>query len=227
MKSHILIVWLVLWLNAPLLAATPERILFIGNSYTSVNDLPRVFSEILAGAQIPVPRVKAVTPGGKTLLQHATSQPKSLEAIEEGNWDVVVLQGQSQEAAFSENNPVMRSNFTEGAKTLCEHIRKSSPNSRIIFYQTWARHPSFWNASQPDLASTYGKDPLEMQARTRFWYAEVAKANQATVAPVGDCWERNYQSSTPLQLHAADHSHPQFSGTYLAALVLYRTISAR
>ena len=39
------------------------------------------------------------------------------------------------------------------------------------------------------------------------------------VAPVGDAWERNYQSKQPFRLHVADNSHPDFNGTYLAALV--------
>lgn len=222
-RLRLLLVCLLLCSSIPLFGEGPQRILFLGNSYTSVNDLPQVFAEVLRSAKITVPNIKSVTPGGKTLMDHATSLPKSIEAIDEGGWDVIVLQGQSQEAAFSQNNTSIRAKFLEGAKSLCERIRKTSPQARIIFYQTWARHPNFWT-SGTDHAASYGKDPTEMQARIRLWYGKAAAANKAEVAPVGEAWERNYQSTEPLQLHTSDHSHPQFGGTYLAALVLYRTI---
>lgn len=206
------------------LAAEPERVLFIGNSYTHVNKLPDVFAEVLKSAGLKVPVIKSETPGGQTFKQHLTVQPKSLAAIDEGKWDIVVLQGQSQEPALAEVNPTMRKDFVESAATLCQRIRAKSPQVRIVFYETWARHADSWTTQGKDYNANVGKDPAEMQARLRLWYGNVAKANDALVAPVGDAWERNYQSKQPYRLHAADNSHPDFKGTYLAALVMYKTI---
>jgi hypothetical protein len=205
-------------------AGEPERVLFIGNSYTHVNKLPDVFAEVLKSAGLKVPVIKSETPGGQTFKQHLTVQPKSLAAIDEGKWDVVVLQGQSQEPALAEVNPTMRKDFVESAATLCQRIRAKSPQVRIVFYQTWARHADSWTTQGKDYNANVGKDPAEMQARLRLWYGNVAKANDALVAPVGDAWERNYQSKQPYRLHVADNSHPDFKGTYLAALVMYKTI---
>ena len=205
-------------------AGEPERVLFIGNSYTSVNKLPEVFAEVVKSAGYKVPVIKSATPGGQTLKQHLTVQPKSLAAIDEGKWDVVVLQGQSQEPALAEVNPTVRKDFVESAAALCQRIRAQSPQARIVFYETWARHPDSWTTKGKDYNANVGKDPAEMQARLRLWYEKVAKANDALVAPVGDAWERNYLSKQPLHLHVADHSHPDFKGTYLAALVMYKTI---
>lgn len=218
--------WLCLLL-APVLAAVaaePERVLFIGNSYTHVNKLPDVFAEVVKSAGLKVPVIKAETPGGQTLKQHLTVQPKSLAAIDAGHWDVVVLQGQSQEPALAEVNPAIRADFVDSAAALCQRVRAKSPKARIVFYETWARHPDFWNGKAKDFNPGVGKDPTEMQARLRLWYGNVAKANEAVVAPVGDAWERNYQSKQPFRLHVADNSHPDFNGTYLAALVMYKTI---
>lgn len=205
-------------------ASEPERVLFIGNSYTSVNKLPDVFAEVVKSAGYKVPVIKSATPGGQTLKQHLTVQPKSLALIDEGKWDVVVLQGQSQEPALAEVSPAIRTDFVDSAATLCQRIRAKSPQVRIIFYQTWARHPDSWTTQGKDYNANVGKDPAEMQARLRLWYGNVAKANDALVAPVGDAWERNYQSKQPYRLHVADNSHPDFKGTYLAALVMYKTI---
>ena len=205
-------------------AGEPERVLFIGNSYTHVNKLPDVFAEVVKSAGYKVPVIKSATPGGQTLKQHLTVQPKSLALIDEGKWDVVVLQGQSQEPALAEVSPAIRTDFVDSAATLCQRIRVKSPQVRIIFYQTWARHPDSWTTQGKDYNANVGKDPAEMQARLRLWYGNVAKANDAFVAPVGDAWERNYQSKQPYRLHVADNSHPDFKGTYLAALVMYKTI---
>jgi len=206
------------------LAAEPERVLFIGNSYTHVNKLPDVFAEVVKSAGLKVPVIKSETPGGQTFKQHLTVQPKSLAAIDEGKWDIVVLQGQSQEPALAEVNPTIRKDFVESAAALCQRIRAKSPQVCIVFYETWARHADSWATKGKDYNANVGKDPAEMQARLRLWYGNVAKANDALVAPVGDAWERNYQSKQPYRLHVADNSHPDFTGTYLAALVMYKTI---
>jgi len=220
--------FLTLWLalGAAFLASAaeaPQRILFIGNSYTGVNQLPTVFGEVLKSAGAGAPVIKSSTPGGQTLLQHCTVQPKSLAAIDEGAWDVVVLQGHSQEAARAEVNPQVRADFLAGAQQLCARVRAKSPQARIYFYETWARHLDFWTAK--DFNPEVGKDPAEMQARIRKWYGEAATLCQATaVVPAGDAWELNDRMTPALRLHQKDNSHPEFAGTYLNALVFYRVI---
>ena len=74
------------------LAADPQRVLFIGNSYTGVNKLPDVFLEVVKSGGRPAPVVKSSTPGGRTLKQQLGIVP-SMKLIDEGGWDVVVLQG--------------------------------------------------------------------------------------------------------------------------------------
>jgi hypothetical protein len=65
-----------------------------------------------------------------------------------------------------------------------------------------------------------------MQERTQKWYAQLASdiSGGATVAPVGDAWAMSYAKNPGLLLHVKDASHPSFAGSYLAGLVLYRTI---
>lgn len=201
-------------------AEAPRRVLFIGNSYTGVNQLPKVFAEVVRSAQGAAPEIKSSTPGGRTLRQQL-GIPASMALIDEGGWDVVVLQGQSQEPARAEKDEAVRKEFLDAAAELCRRVRAKSPAARIYFYETWARHADYWKTPQ---ATELGKDPAEMQARLRKWYGEAAKLCQATVVPVGDAWERNYQSAHPVRLHQKDLSHPEFVGTYLAALVFYKTL---
>ena len=213
---------LVCWLTLGTGQANAERILFIGNSYTGVNNLPKIYQQIVTSTGTPAPEVSAATPGGKTLEQHL-SEAKTLKLIDEGNWDVVILQGQSQEAAMAQVSKAMQASFLKGAKGLCERIKSKSPKTRIIFYQTWARHADYWNDPKADL--NVGKNAKEMQERNHKSYQQAAsQCNGSLVAPVGNAWELHYSNPKALRLHSPDKSHPAFSGSYLAGLVLYATI---
>jgi hypothetical protein len=145
-----------------------------------------------------------------------------MKLVDEGNWDVVVLQGQSQEPAIAEADEAVRKEFLESAAELCRRVRAKSPKAKIYFYETWARHPDYWKAAKkgPDV----GANPKEMQARLRKWYGVVAKDNAAMFVPCGDAWELNYASAAPVRLHTSDHSHPEFVGTYLNALIFFGKI---
>ena len=215
--------WLaaLLMLASAAFASDPQRVLFIGNSYTGVNKLPEVFLEVVKSSGRSAPVVKSSTPGGRTLKQHLAIEG-SMKLIEEGGWDVVVLQGQSQEPTIAEKDESVRKDFLESAAALCRRIRAKSPQARICFYQTWARHPDYWKAAKkgPDV----GADPQEMQARLRKWYGVAAKDNGASLVPCGDAWELNYASSASIRLHAKDNSHPEFVGTYLNALIFFGAI---
>jgi hypothetical protein len=215
------------WLAAFLMLASfayaedPQRILFIGNSYTGVNKLPDVFLEIVKDSGRASPVVKSSTPGGRTLKQHL-GIAGSMKLIDDGGWDVVVLQGQSQEPAIAEVDETVRKEFVESAAELCKRVRAKSPKAKIYFYETWARHSDYWSAAKK--GADVGANPKEMQARLRKWYGFVAKENQATLVPCGDAWELNYASASPVRLHTSDHSHPEFVGTYLNALIFFGKI---
>jgi len=208
----------------PLCAAekVPVKILFIGNSYTGNNQLPTIFKEVVASGGHAAPVIKSSNPGGKTLEQHLGVK-STQTLIEEGGWDVVVIQGQSQEAAMAHDYENMRKSFMDGGKALSEMIYRKSPQARIVWYQTWARHDDYWKAKAPDLA--VGKSSEDMMERNRKSYDELAKNNpKSTVARVGDAWALYYKTHPGKDLHSGDNSHPTFAGSYLAALVMYQTI---
>jgi hypothetical protein len=72
----------------------PLKVLFIGNSYTGVNDLPSMvdaLSEAGGGRKIEAHRHLV---GGCTLERHV-KETGAIDKIRERNWDVVVLQEQS------------------------------------------------------------------------------------------------------------------------------------
>ena len=72
------------------------KVLFIGNSYTYVNNLPELVSSMYGASGDGFEYVMSV-PGGCTFQQHCTL---SLPYIQQGDWDYVVLQEQSQLPSF-------------------------------------------------------------------------------------------------------------------------------
>lgn len=217
----------------------PKRILFIGNSYTFNNDLPHTLQEIVRSAGLPVPKVKSNYLFGKRLIDHVGSRV-SMRLIDQGNWDLVVLQGMSLETVFAKNSKKDRDDFVLAAQELCERIRAQSPKARIVFFQTWARHQDFFDyykslfhekspataeKDYQEWAVLHASDPTQQQHYIIESYDFVAKENEAEIARVGEAWARHYQQSKmPIRLHDRDSTHPSLAGTYLAALVFYKQI---
>src|SRR5256886_12339646 len=184
------------------------RVLFIGNSYTYVNDLPAMFAEL---AHSGGHRVEAgmVAVGGSTLGEHAASAATAAK-LTSTRWDLVVLQEQSQIPSVDQ---LRQSEMYPAARRLADTIYRQG--GRPIFFLTWAHRDGWPENGLPDYAS--------MQSAIDDGYLAIAAEEQAAVAPVGVAW-----SSVMSQPHPAlwqdDGSHPTTAGTYLAACVFYATI---
>jgi len=175
------------------------RVLFIGNSYTYVNDLPFQIQQVAAsaGAEMPL-EVVSITPGGMTLEHHWTSGA-ARRLIRQGGWTHVVLQEQSTRPI---DDPAT---FHEYARLFDEEIDRVG--AQTVFYLTWARQ------HRPT-----SQDSLSHQ------YLAAGEALGARVAPVGIAWQRALREDPNLVLHYEDRSHPEPIGTYLAALVFSATL---
>jgi hypothetical protein len=208
------------WLAAAGAFARPLEVLFVGNSYVYGNNLPEVFVRVAVGAGLESPHITVHAPGGQTLAGAATNA--ELLKILDRQFDVIILQEQSQIPAKAEADLRVRRSFLDACRSLSGRVHQHDPNTTIVLYQTWARHSSVWK--QPKEVEGCGANPDEMQKRLSRWYAEAGRLIGARVAPVGDAWLANYHDAHPLMLHAADGSHPAPTGTYLAALVLVGTV---
>jgi len=217
----VLLAGALVWLAGASAVARPLDVLFVGNSYVYVNNLPEVFARVAAGAGQESPHVTVYAPGGQALASACVNA--TLLRILEQRFDVVILQEQSQIPAMAELDLRLRRASLDACRKLSNQIRPRYPDTTIILYQTWARHASAW-AMQPKEVAGCGANPEEMQRRIDRWYAEAGRLIGARVAPVGDTWMANYHDAHPLMLHAADGSHPAPAGTYLAALVLVGTV---
>jgi hypothetical protein len=206
----------------------PLRVLFVGNSYTYMNSLPTIFQEIAVGAGHPRPIVESDAPDGYTFAEHLASSSTRL-MISKQTWDVVVMQEQSEIPAIAQSKPEVNMSFVESFDGLYKLMEESSPEAQVILFETWARNADLWANPTADLLLD-GRDPADMTQRLKAGYEEARQSvltqgrYPVEIARVGELWDINYHSDTPIRLHDSDGSHPNFAGSYLAALDIYATI---
>lgn len=195
-------------------AQITKRVLFIGNSYTQVNDLPGTIKTLALECGDTLDYQESV-PGGSTFQSHL-SNATSTALIDGGDYDIVVLQEQSQLPSFPDDQ--VESECFPYARQLCERIRTANPDANIAFYMTWGRKNG--DASNcpyfPPLCTYEGMDSL-----LYLRYTMMAETNHAILSPVGRVWHVLRDSHPEIELYNADGSHPSPAGTYAAAVTFY------
>lgn len=194
-------------------------VLFIGNSYTEVNNLPQmVFS--IANSMGDNMTYSSNTPGGCTFSQHCTNQ--SMQLICQGGWDVVVLQEQSQYPSFPQSQ--VEAEVFPYAERLVDSIYAHNPCAEPMFYMTWGRRDGDQNNAPyfPVLGTYEGMDSMLC-----LRYTYMAEANDASLCPVGRVWRYLHDNNREINLYASDGSHPSVAGTYAAACAFYTLIFHR
>jgi hypothetical protein len=196
--------------------APPLHVLFIGDSYTYVNDLPGMLTSIAATSGTS-PRITTdeVVQGGASLedLWEAGAPQK----IQEGSWTQVVLQGQSVEPLTSiPGND--QSTFQTYAKQFGDLI--VAAGAQPTLFDTWARAAGDTSYSPypfGDFAC-----PAEMQDELTIAYAQAATLEpKSLLVCAGEAFKEAIAQHPEIILQQSDFSHPTVAGTYLAASTFY------
>lgn len=214
MKTIILLFSII----SSLLYADTTKVLFIGNSYTYVNDLPALFKNLSAsGGKIVYTDISA--PGGYTLEMHL-SEATTQNLIRQGIWNYVVLQEQSQ-------TPVIEylryHSMYPSAKKLDSIIKIYNPSSHTVFYMTWGRK----NGGQQCIDTSCSPvfiNFFHMQDSLKSSYSKISNILSALLAPAGEAWRTARMIKPFVNLWDADESHPTLDGSYLTACVFYTKI---
>lgn len=181
-------------------------VLFVGNSYTSSNDLSGVFAALSAAGGHSVD-VHVVAEGGAWLDDHLRTGVVSAQ-LTGGDWDFLVLQEQS----------VVPASSTERTRAMFPAVRAivavaDEWETETVLFLTWARRDGF-----PDVGySSYAP----MQRAVTGTYEEIAAEVGARIAPVGEAWAA---AAAAFDLYQGDGSHPTVAGTYLAAATIYAAV---
>jgi hypothetical protein len=204
----------------PSAQARPSRhVLFIGNSYTAANNLAEVVAGIAEARQAgPVIVPSMALRGGQMLDWHLHYGP-AMPALEAPAHDItdVVLQEQSTLGAGDAQDDASGgqhltiadpAEFYAGVRGLVKRIR--ARGATPVLFMTWAR-----------------RDWPEDLEKLQKAYVSIGRELNVKVAPVGVAWAEAQRRIPTLVMYVADGSHPSWAGSYLAACVLYATITGQ
>jgi hypothetical protein len=170
----------------------PTRILFIGNSFTSRNQLPRLLADLAAAADAPKQVVvESIVAGGASLRRHWNAG-LAQKALAAAAWDYVVLQEQS---TLPVKNP---KRYHENVRLFAAEIAKHG--AQTVLYLTWSRQQV--PHTQDQITAAVEAIGAEVEAR---------------VVRVGSVWHTLLHDDPAVALYADDGSHPTAAGSYLAA----------
>ena len=177
-------------------------ILFVGNSLTYFNDMPDIVAAISLGAEDDPPmRVGMVAFGGFSLEDH-WNQGDALDAIDSGEWDVVVLQqGPS-------TLPASREHLVEWAGRFAERIRAAGAEPAL--YSVW-----------PTDGTEAGYDA------TLASYEAAAEAVDGMLIPAGEAWRAARARDSTLNFTLVDGFHPSLLGSVVVAYAVWHAVGGR
>jgi len=190
-----------------------QRVLFIGNSYTYVNDLPGMVDSVASHFG------KNLTTGSKTnggyTFQNHYEDAATYTAMHQQEWDLIVLQAQSQEPSFPYDQVTTAT--LPYSTMLADSAYASSTCGNVMYYMTWGRENG---DPQWDSINTFDK----MNERLYNAYMRFANETDAMVSPVAVAWKYVRDNYPAIQLYVGDGSHPSVEGTYLIANTFYASI---
>jgi hypothetical protein len=176
------------------------RVLFIGNSLTSTNDLPGTVSELAASVDDTI-IVESVTRPNFAVIDHVNGMSDAVAVVRRGGWDFVVLQ------QGPTSQPLYRDTLVLATRLLEPDVRAGG--ARIAQLMAWPAAP---NRSVFD-------GVLES------CFAGARAAEGGVCFPAGEAWRAAWAVDPTLPLYGPDDFHPSPLGTYLAALVVYEGIT--
>ena len=218
--KHFTIALFILFSSAASGQGQTKRVLFIGNSYTGVNNLPQLVNDVAASTGDSI-YFDSNTPGGQNFYGH-TFDAGTVSRINAGNWDFVVLQEQSQAPSLPTAQVV--TGVFPYAHLLDSMIHAHSPCGETVFYMTWGRkNGDALNCANypawPYVCTYEGMDSL-----LNLRYRMMADSNDALLSPVGAVWHYLRQNNPLIELYQTDESHPSVAGSYAAACCFYTTL---
>jgi hypothetical protein len=214
LKSNLSLLFILsFFFNAFSASSDSLNILFIGNSYTHMNVMPKIFEKLCKDKGKPV-YVQMNTRAGASFSVHVT-RTDMFEAIRSRKWDYVILQGYSREFALGydkvdkETLPYLNS--------IVDSVKSYNPCTNVLFYLTWGYKNGYSEIPEID---TYD----EMASNIINGYTYVSTCYDFPIVPVGIVWKNVRTKFPDINLYDADEQHPNKNGSYLSACTFYAAI---
>lgn len=203
-----------------LYAQVDKSALFVGNSYTSSNNLPNMISNI-ANSKGDTFTYETIAPGGFLWGDHKYSEA-TMSIIDSAQYDYLILQEQSLKMAQNANGFAKYRHSSFNYAHILDHQSKIFDSCRkTMLYLTWGRENGN-GVYEP--GGDFGLNFQDMQDYLTENFLQLADLIDAEISPVGEAWRKVILNHPTIDLFAADGSHPSPAGTYLAACVFYNAI---
>ena len=189
--------------------------LFIGNSYTHYNDMPeQIFAKILKAAGYDA-TVTRITKGGWYLIDSAKSTDevgaKVESALKLRDYDYIVLQEQSTCPALYPDK------FYTGVRNLAAKV--IADGATPILYGTWGRKEGH------SVLKENGWTNESMTWMISAAYEAIGAELGIDVAYAGLAFFDVYNNNKNINLYDSDLTHPNATGSYLAAMTIFAKIT--
>jgi hypothetical protein len=174
------------------------RIFMMGNSHTTTHSLPSMLGAMLRAGR-PGKTVDVVVAPAWGFLDEHLKNAGTRQLFASRQWNAVVFQAQkySQSGAFEYST----SEAVEWVRMTRE--RKMVP----VMFPEWPRR---------DIKETDTIYDI---------HVGIARQQAACVAPIGQAWDLAALRAPSIGLHSADGNHSAAPGAFLAALMLYATVT--
>jgi len=179
-------------------ASADISVLMFGNSHTDFNNLSGMLSAMI-GAARPGKTVSVVRGGGYMFLDERLGDAPSLALFNSLKWSAVVYQAQKYSIS---------GDFTYSSTEAVEWVRMTRAKPAIpVMFPEWPRRS------------------INETQRIYDLHVSIAQRQEACVAPIGQAWDLARQRAPGVVLHADDGNHAVPAGSFLAALMLYASLT--
>lgn len=201
-------------------AQDTTKVLFIGNSFTSQNNLPELFRQLSIGAGELV-EVAAHMPGGISVgdtaqgaLAHMNN-PVVYDLIRSDDWDFLILQDNQGRFCLGYGQFPASSLVLEGHLMIRDSLAFHQPCASMVWFAGFGPkdgYPPYGNSGVALIDSIYQN------------YLFLNDTAEEVIAPIGPAFKRIISGYPSFNLWGADAIHPSLLGSYLTACVIFSTI---
>ncbi len=198
------------------------RVLFIGNSFTYMNDVPGLTKGLADAAGFPF-AFQMWAPGGISVgdVAQGTSahmnNPVVFDMIRGTHWDYVSLQDNQGRFIYGGGRfpDTAVSKVIAGHKKIRDSVRFYSSCAQMLWFAGWGPQSGY-----PPYASTgFG---LIDNIYQNYLYLQDSLGH--TIVPIGKAWVRGTDSLPSSDLWGPDSVHESLGGAYLTAATIFCSI---
>ena len=188
---------LILLQNGYSQSDSKTNILFIGNSLTYTNDLPKQVKEE-AKKKGKIIKTKMIAYANYGLEDH-WNDGKIQKLIKKNKFDFVIIQQGPSSQAYGRTSLI---EFGAKLKNIC-----NQSNSQLVYFMVWPSR-QYYHTFEGVIKN----------------YTDAAEENEALLCPVGETWKVHFDTTNDFSYYEIDGFHPSQKGSKVAAQIIVKIL---